>query len=67
MGDKVESLGLHVNQLFLVAIFGTPPGNSAEFFSFPEELFEYLRTSHCLFLIMGDVNIDSLGENAPAY
>lgn len=54
-------------ELCPVAIYRPPTGNSTSFFSILEELLEYLRTLHCRFLIMADVNIDSLRENASAY
>lgn len=67
MSGNVGSLVPCVKEHFLVAIYCPPTGNSAQLFSFLEELLEYLGTSHCPFLLTGDVNIDSLRENASAY
>lgn len=64
VNEVVECLMVRLEKAFAVIVYRPPSGCKTKFISFIEDVFEYLCPTGFPFVIMGDVNIDMLSQDA---
>lgn len=64
INEVVECLMVRLEKAFAVIVYRPPSGCKAKFIKFIEDVFVYLCPTGFPFVIMGDVNIDMLSQDA---
>lgn len=64
--EHIECLTVCLKSFYVCVIYRPPNGNKTPFFEFTDELLNYLTNTGSKFLIMGDLNINMLGNDTNA-